>query len=151
MTFVGGNEEDARLWIRSLDSVTPHPLTGTDGADGPFWSPDGRFIAFGAGGKLRRVAVSGGPVHTVCDARLVSGGTWNRDDVIIFTPNNQCHSIPSGGRRRTDPGDRSRPVAGPQHPPLAALPSRRPTVSLSGAKQPAGKQRHLRGITRSTK
>ena len=71
MTFVVGSEDNARLWIRSLDSVTPYPLTGTDGAEGPFWSPDSRFIAFGAGGKLRKIAVSGGAVHTVCDARVV--------------------------------------------------------------------------------
>ena len=89
LTFVVGSEDSARLWIRSLDSATAYPLAGTDGAEGPFWSPDSRFIAFGAGGKLRKIAVSGGAVHTLCDARVVLGGTWNRDGVIVFTPNNR--------------------------------------------------------------
>ena len=103
MTFVVGSEDNARLWIRALDSATPYPLTGTDGAEGPFWSPDSRFIAFGAGGKLRKIAVSGGAVHTVCDARVVLGGTWNRDDVIVFTPNNRMplYRVPAAGGEPT--------------------------------------------------
>ena len=103
LTFVGGREGDARLWIRSLDSMTAQPLAGTDGADGPFWSPDGRFIAFGAGGKLRKVAVSGGPVHTLCDARVVIGGTWSRDDVIVFAPDNRVplYRVPAAGGEPT--------------------------------------------------
>jgi serine/threonine protein kinase len=46
----------SRPWLRSLDSMTAQPLAGTEGADDsyPFWSPDGRFIGFSAGGKLRR-------------------------------------------------------------------------------------------------
>jgi len=89
LAFVSGTEDNARLWIRSFDSLAPTALAGTEGAELPFWSPDGRFIAFGAAGKLKKVAAAGGPVHTLCDARVVLGGTWNRDDVIVFTPNNR--------------------------------------------------------------
>jgi Tol biopolymer transport system component len=99
VAFVAGSEADARLWIRPLDSTKALPLSGTEGANGPFWSPDSRFIAFGAGGKLKKVAVSGGPVHTLCDARVVIGGTWSRDDVIVFAPNNRVplYRVPAAG------------------------------------------------------
>lgn len=89
LTFVAGTDENARLWIRSLDRPDAHPLAGTEGAEAPFWSPDGRFIAFGAGGKLKKIAASGGPVHTLCDARAVVGGTWGPNDVIVFAPGNR--------------------------------------------------------------
>ncbi|OFV89581.1 MAG: hypothetical protein A3G76_14805 [Acidobacteria bacterium RIFCSPLOWO2_12_FULL_65_11] len=74
------------LWVRVLDGLTAQPLAGTEGAGGPFWSPDSRFIAFTAGGKLKRIDVSGGSARTLADTAGVDGGTWNRDDVILFKP-----------------------------------------------------------------
>jgi eukaryotic-like serine/threonine-protein kinase len=74
------------LWIRSLDAPEARPLTGTDGANDPFWSPDSRSIGFFAQSKLKRVDVSGGPSQTLCDAPAGQGGTWNRDGVIVFAP-----------------------------------------------------------------
>jgi serine/threonine protein kinase len=69
------------LWIRSLDSLSAQALVGTDGATFPFWSPDSRFVAFFAQGKLKKIEISGGPVQTLCDAPAPAGpgGTWNRD------------------------------------------------------------------------
>ncbi len=74
------------LWLRPIDSLQAQPLPGTDGATYPFWSPDSRFIAFFAGGKLKRIESSGGPPFTICDASDGRGGTWNRDGDILLTP-----------------------------------------------------------------
>ena len=74
------------LWIRSLDALDARPLSGTDGANFPFWSPDSTSIAYFAQGKLRKTDVSGGPALTLCDAPAGEGGTWNRDGVIVFAP-----------------------------------------------------------------
>lgn len=52
----------------------------------PFWSPDSRFIGFFADGKLKKVHVTGGPPVVVRDAPFGQGGTWNRDNVIVFAP-----------------------------------------------------------------
>ena len=71
---------------KPLHAGEAQPLAGTEGAEAPFWSPDSRFIAFGASGKLKKIAASGGLVHTLCDARVVLGGSWNRNDVIVFDP-----------------------------------------------------------------
>ncbi len=76
-----------RLWVRALDALAFQALPGTEDAGFPFWSPDSRYIGFFAGGKLKKVAVTGGPPQTLCDAQFGAGGTWNRDGVILFVPN----------------------------------------------------------------
>jgi Tol biopolymer transport system component len=73
-----------RLWLRPLDSLQAEPLNGTDGATYPFWSPDSAFIGFFAQDKLKKIAVTGGPPQTLCDAPAARGGSWNRDGVILF-------------------------------------------------------------------
>ncbi len=75
-----------RLWIRPLDSSSAQPLPGTDGVTYAFWSPDGRFVAFFAEGKLRKIPAAGGPPETICDAPDARGGTWSKDGVIVFAP-----------------------------------------------------------------
>jgi Tol biopolymer transport system component len=74
------------LWIYELGSPDARSLADTEGANFPFWSPDNRSIAFFADGKLKKLEASGGPVQTVCDAPSGRGGTWNKDGVIVFTP-----------------------------------------------------------------
>ena len=81
------------LWVRPLDSLASQPLAGTEGAAAPFWSPDNRFIAFVAGGKLMKIAASGGPPSTVTEARLNVPGTWSRDDVILFTDESRSKEL----------------------------------------------------------
>ena len=87
LAFVATSSDGrSRLWIRPLDSASATPLAGTEEARFPFWSPDSRFIAFFAERKLKKVQATGGPVLTICDARYGFGGTWNRDGVIVFSP-----------------------------------------------------------------
>ena len=74
------------LCVRAMDEPEGTVLPGTDGAGYPFWSPDGRQVAFFAQGKLRKVDATGGPVTTVCDAALGKGGSWGPDGTIIFAP-----------------------------------------------------------------
>jgi Tol biopolymer transport system component len=74
------------LWLRRLGGFTTTPLRDTENASYPFFSPDGKFIAFYSDGKLRKVAVDGGVPQLICAATRPRGGTWNKDGVIIFTP-----------------------------------------------------------------
>jgi Tol biopolymer transport system component len=74
------------LWAYEIGSRQTVSLEGTQGASYPFWSPDGRSIGFFADGKLKRVDVSGGQAEVLCDAPNGRGGAWNRDGVIVFTP-----------------------------------------------------------------
>ena len=89
IAFAGrGPDGIARLWIRSMDSLKARPLPGSELAEvtpPPFWSPDSRFIAFDAGGRLKKLDVSGGLPQTLCDIPSVAvGGSWNRNGDIIF-------------------------------------------------------------------
>ncbi|HEY7698848.1 MAG TPA: protein kinase, partial [Vicinamibacteria bacterium] len=79
----------SRLWVRPFDSASAQVLPGTEGASGPFWSPDSRSLGFFAEGKLKRVEASGGAPQTLAEAPSGRGGTWNRDGVILFTPATQ--------------------------------------------------------------
>jgi serine/threonine protein kinase len=75
-----------QLWLRALDALRAQPMPGTDEATYPFWSPDSRYIAYFAQGKLKKIPASGGPAQTICDVPVGNGGSWNRDDVILFSP-----------------------------------------------------------------
>jgi Tol biopolymer transport system component len=74
----------SRIWLRDLSKPESHQLEGTDGAAYPFWSPDGRWIAFFAQGKLNKIDASGGPVIPLCDTRDGRSGTWNETGTIVF-------------------------------------------------------------------
>ncbi len=88
LAFVGskGAEERPLLYLRPLDQLEASPLSGTEGARGPFFSPDGESIAFFVDRKLKKISVSGGGVVTLCDAGDPRGGTWAEDGTIFFTP-----------------------------------------------------------------
>jgi len=75
-----------RLHVRRLEQLDAEPLSGTEGARDPFFSPDGEWIAFFADGKLKKVSVSGGAAVTLCDAANDRGGSWAEDGTIFFTP-----------------------------------------------------------------
>jgi Tol biopolymer transport system component len=87
------------LCIRPLNTNVAQQLAGTEGAAFPFWSPDSRFIAFTAQGKLKTIDVSGGPPVTLADASIGATGAWNRDNVILYTPvgGSPIHRVSSSG------------------------------------------------------
>jgi tRNA A-37 threonylcarbamoyl transferase component Bud32 len=74
------------LWLRAIGELAAKPIPGTQGATFPFWSPDSRFLAFFADGKLQKVDVSGAPPLPLCDATNGRSGSWSRDGVILFAP-----------------------------------------------------------------
>jgi len=76
------------LWVRAMDTLETRLLPGTEQGAFPFWSPDSRSIGFFAGGKLKKIQVSGGPPIVLCDVQGGRGGTWSRDNTIVFAPTN---------------------------------------------------------------
>ena len=85
LAFVAvADDGSTALWVRSLASGATQQFSNTADARFPFWSPDGRWVAFFAEGKLKKLEGDTGSVQTICDARSGWGGDWNRDDVLIF-------------------------------------------------------------------
>ena len=88
VVFVASGDGASRLWLRSLAATTAQPLTGTEGATFPFWSPDSRSIGFFRGSVLLRLDLGGGAPQTLAAASSNGqGGTWNEDGVIVFAAN----------------------------------------------------------------
>ena len=95
----------SQLWLRRLDTETARPLPGTDGANSPFWSPDSLSIGFFAGGQLKRLDIAVGAVRTLTNLRTgLTGGTWSRDGVILFTQSqaSPISRVPASGGEAVD-------------------------------------------------
>jgi eukaryotic-like serine/threonine-protein kinase len=86
IVFVARTTTAYQIWLRPVATLDATPIQGTDGGTFPFWSPDSRAIGFFADGKLKKVQIAGGPPRVLADAPAGNGGSWNRDDVILFAP-----------------------------------------------------------------
>src|SRR5262249_23480821 len=67
-----------------LDSLSARQLPGTEEARYPFWSPDSRVIAFFTSGTLKKIDAGGGPAVMICAVCIGQGGSWSKDNVIVF-------------------------------------------------------------------
>src|SRR5207302_10772000 len=63
----------SRLFTRRLNQPKATELAGTEGATAPFFSPDGQWVAFYAGGKLKKISAEGGAAIALCDAPSFRG------------------------------------------------------------------------------
>jgi eukaryotic-like serine/threonine-protein kinase len=79
-------KERDSIWVQSLNELAAKKLEGTEGAAFPFWSADGKFLGFFADGHLKRIPAAGGPVTVLAEAPNPRGGSWNRENVIIYEP-----------------------------------------------------------------
>lgn len=85
------------LAMRRLDQAQITGLPGTEGGYLPFFSPDGQWVGFFAGGKLQKVGVEGGVPTVLCDAPGSGGASWGDDDHIVAGLAGGLYSIPAGG------------------------------------------------------
>ena len=87
LAFTAVSNGKLMLWVQSLDSLEAKPLTTTEDALNPFWSPDSRAIGFFAvPHKLKTVQIAGGPAQDVADVVMGKGGAWSPDGTIVFGP-----------------------------------------------------------------
>ena len=101
LAYVAYSAGRRQLFLRNLDAFEARLIAGTEGAQYPFFSPDGRAVAFFADGKLKRVSLEGGSPVTVCDAPVIGrGGAWSADGTIVFDPGvSGLMQVPAAGGR----------------------------------------------------
>ncbi len=81
-----GADGHSWLWRRALAEPESRPLARSNGLALPFWSPDGRFVAFETGDKLMKIPAAGGPPQQLATTAGFYGGTWSRAGMILFCP-----------------------------------------------------------------
>jgi Tol biopolymer transport system component len=89
------------LWLRRLDSFKSEPIAGSEHAELPFWSPDGRYVAFFADEKLKRVEPSGGSPIALCDSNGVGGAWGPGGDILFAEPTGPIYRLSSSGGKAT--------------------------------------------------
>jgi Tol biopolymer transport system component len=80
----GAGVTTIQLWLRTVATGEVRPLTATEGATFPFWSPDSRSIAFFTTGHLQRVDVTGGAPTQLAECAAARGGAWSPEGIIIY-------------------------------------------------------------------
>jgi len=99
IVFSATNQGKSQLYLRTVSDRSIRPLFGTDDGRFPFWSPDGRSVGFFAGGKLKRLDISGGIPVVICDGVNGRGGSWGSRGMIVFAPtfNSTLLQVPAAG------------------------------------------------------
>jgi predicted Ser/Thr protein kinase len=85
LVYVASRAGSRQLYVRPLDRLEATAIPGTEGAETPFFSPDGQSVGFFAEGKLKKVSLGGGAPLTLCSAVTNRGASWGPDDTVIFT------------------------------------------------------------------
>ena len=98
IVYVSSGATGNQLFSRKLDQLEPVPLAGTQNARTPFFSPDGRWVAYFTSGKLYKVPLGGGQAATVANVPGVAfGGTWGSTDTIVFRSDGGLMAVPAAG------------------------------------------------------
>jgi len=87
LVYTARMDGTTRLYLRSLDKVEDRLMPGTDGAQRPFFSPDGEWVGFytdSTNAELMKISVLGGPAQGLTNAVFSGGGSWVADDTIIY-------------------------------------------------------------------
>ena len=89
LAYVAIQEGKRQIYLRRMDSLESKPIPGTEGGFSPFFSPDGAWLGFFAGGKLKKVSMGGGAAVTVAYGGVSPrGASWSSQGMIAFAPTN---------------------------------------------------------------
>jgi serine/threonine protein kinase/Tol biopolymer transport system component len=99
IAFRGRSGDSGRIYLRDLSREIAEPVPGTEGGNDPFFSPDGEWLGFVAGDKLKKTSLHGGTPAVLAAATQVRGCAWGDDGTIVFSPtvNMPLFRIPAAG------------------------------------------------------
>ncbi len=86
LAYTARSTETQRLFLRRLDQADAVEMPGTSDARNPFFSPDGEWVAFCSGRKLKKISVRGGTPVELADVAADRAGTWLDDGSIVYSP-----------------------------------------------------------------
>jgi len=92
-----------RLLMRRMESLSSEVISGTEGAQQPFFSPDGRWVGFWQGGMIRKVSVEGGPVADVAMTADFLGAAWMTNGDILYSDGARLWRVTNAGGRSPKP------------------------------------------------
>jgi serine/threonine-protein kinase len=84
LAFTARQGDRQQLYVRRLDEGEARPLPGTEGADNPFFSPDGQSVGYWSRGAIRRASLDGGPPVEICPSAPLAGAAWVAPDEVVF-------------------------------------------------------------------
>jgi Tol biopolymer transport system component len=99
LAYVASQGGTQQMYLRAMDDLEARPVPGTEGAVEPFFSPDGQWLGFFAGGKLKKVSVSGGAAVPLGDAGFPRGASWGSQGMIAFVAgiSSALQQVPDAG------------------------------------------------------
>jgi serine/threonine-protein kinase len=97
LVYVAARPGGRELYLRPLDRYEAEPLPGTEGAEDPFFSPDGKWVGFFAEGKIKKISLSGGLPISLCDAQTGRGAAWGSDGAIYFIVRKRLSRVSADG------------------------------------------------------
>jgi serine/threonine-protein kinase len=147
LVFPIGDAGASRLAVRLLGQPNATPLAGTEGGSNPFFSPDGEWVAFGAGGTLKKISIHGGPPTTLCDASSLRGGAWGEDGFIVAALSNS-----TGLSRGPENGGSPQPLTKLENAELTQrwpqiLPGRKAVVFSASSSQVNWEEAHVEALS----
>jgi len=88
LAFVSPDEASGTnmVFVQAVGAAEPRMLAGTEGASYPFWSPDDKYVGFFTESKLKKIPAPGGPPQALATVTSARGGTWSRQNVILYAP-----------------------------------------------------------------
>ncbi|UCE21756.1 MAG: serine/threonine-protein kinase [Candidatus Aminicenantes bacterium] len=97
--YTGRGPEGRQLYVRKMDQLEAKPIPGTEGARIPFFSPDSQWVGFVTTGKIKKIALRGGPPLAISEApQNPAGLSWSQNGTIIFgTFNSGLFQVSSSG------------------------------------------------------
>ena len=105
LAYVATQSGAQQIYLRAMDSLDARLIPGTEGGTEPFFSPDGQWLGFFVGNKLKKAPVSGGAVLTLAETTFPGGASWGSQGMIAFAP-----SWASVLRQMSDAGGKPQPL-----------------------------------------
>jgi Tol biopolymer transport system component len=100
VAFIARGSTEQHIYVRRLDELESRQVPSTDGARDLTFSPDGHWLAFHSGNKIRKVSLAGGAPAVLADAVHSHGLAWHpTEDAIYFAPSQtgSIWKVPAGG------------------------------------------------------